>query len=112
MLCSPRLLDVSIYVRVKFTTKSKSKKDNKRTGQPSIGRPYFFVPSRVRWVKSSWGEREAERDLRLWEYKLSGGWWGPVGPTLHVRARKLPHAPERGVRRPPRADPPPPEHEV
>eukprot|EP00962_Isochrysis_galbana_P006342 scaffold1708_cov117-Isochrysis_galbana.AAC.16 len=48
---------------------------------------------------------------RLWEYKLSGG----VLLAPHIaclRARKLPHATERGVRRSPRADPPPSEHEV
>eukprot|EP00962_Isochrysis_galbana_P053539 scaffold24993_cov185-Isochrysis_galbana.AAC.1 len=29
----------------------------------------------------------------VWEYKLSGGaLFSPVGPTLPVRARKLPHA--------------------
>eukprot|EP00962_Isochrysis_galbana_P043866 scaffold16844_cov119-Isochrysis_galbana.AAC.6 len=55
----------------------------------------------------------------VYEYELSGGWWGPVGPiaiaigpTSPVCARKIPHAPERGVGRPPRADPPPSKHEV
>eukprot|EP00962_Isochrysis_galbana_P025873 scaffold8003_cov115-Isochrysis_galbana.AAC.1 len=40
--------------------------------------------------------------------------WGPVGPTSPICASKTPHAPERGVGRPPRDGPPPsePEHEV
>eukprot|EP00962_Isochrysis_galbana_P013354 scaffold3801_cov124-Isochrysis_galbana.AAC.24 len=38
--------------------------------------------------------------------------WGPVGPTSPVCDRKIPHAPERGVGRPPRNGPPPLEHEV
>eukprot|EP00962_Isochrysis_galbana_P046165 scaffold18458_cov112-Isochrysis_galbana.AAC.1 len=38
-------------------------------------------------------------------------WWGPVGPTSPVCASKTPHAPERGVGRPPRDSPPPSEHE-
>eukprot|EP00962_Isochrysis_galbana_P061068 scaffold36273_cov150-Isochrysis_galbana.AAC.3 len=46
------------------------------------------------------------------KYELYGyGWWGPVGPTSPVYDRKIPHAPERGVGRPPRADQPPSEHE-
>eukprot|EP00962_Isochrysis_galbana_P018789 scaffold5440_cov88-Isochrysis_galbana.AAC.6 len=49
---------------------------------------------------------------------VAGGAWGPFaichlfGPTLPACARKTPHAPERGVGRPPRADPPPSKHEV
>eukprot|EP00962_Isochrysis_galbana_P004600 scaffold1252_cov124-Isochrysis_galbana.AAC.3 len=35
-----------------------------------------------------------------------------VGPTSPVCVCKIPHAPERGVGRPPRNGPPPSEHEV
>eukprot|EP00962_Isochrysis_galbana_P013009 scaffold3721_cov134-Isochrysis_galbana.AAC.5 len=43
---------------------------------------------------------------------LYGGAQLPVGPTSPVCVCKTPHAPERGVGRPPRNGPPPSEHEV
>eukprot|EP00962_Isochrysis_galbana_P008622 scaffold2405_cov113-Isochrysis_galbana.AAC.1 len=48
----------------------------------------------------------------VWEYELYGGAQGPVGPTPPVCVSKIPHAPERGMGRPPRNSPPPSEHEV
>eukprot|EP00962_Isochrysis_galbana_P032013 scaffold10478_cov114-Isochrysis_galbana.AAC.8 len=62
-----------------------------------------------------WKNGTAGPDLtiyRLWEYKLSGGALLALGPTSPVCDRKIPHAPERGVGRPPRNGPPPSEHEV
>eukprot|EP00962_Isochrysis_galbana_P043886 scaffold16869_cov84-Isochrysis_galbana.AAC.1 len=32
-------------------------------------------------------------------------WWGAVGPTMAVGVCKAPHAPERGMGRPPRDTP-------
>eukprot|EP00962_Isochrysis_galbana_P005466 scaffold1487_cov116-Isochrysis_galbana.AAC.5 len=55
---------------------------------------------------------------QLWEYELYGGAKFQLQlaphrtPPRNVCVRKIPHAPERGVGRPPRADPPPSKHEV
>eukprot|EP00962_Isochrysis_galbana_P002890 scaffold798_cov133-Isochrysis_galbana.AAC.1 len=48
--------------------------------------------------------------LAWWEYKLSGG--AQLAPHRLYVLSKTPHAPERGVGRPPRDSPPPSEHEV
>eukprot|EP00962_Isochrysis_galbana_P030672 scaffold9956_cov114-Isochrysis_galbana.AAC.2 len=51
--------------------------------------------------------------LALWEYELYGGaQLAPHPLYVYVFASKIPHAPERGVGRPPRAGLPPSEHEV
>eukprot|EP00962_Isochrysis_galbana_P003471 scaffold977_cov103-Isochrysis_galbana.AAC.6 len=44
----------------------------------------------------------------LWEYELYGG--AQLAPHRLYGVCKIPHAPERGVGRPPRNGPPPSEH--
>eukprot|EP00962_Isochrysis_galbana_P037428 scaffold13084_cov112-Isochrysis_galbana.AAC.2 len=77
--------------------------------ESSLGSLERFVSNASNGARVIWGFSEV---LVLRARKVGVGMWGPVGPTLPVRARKLPHVPERGVRRAPRADPPPSEHEV